>query len=105
MSHPSPAIEATASAPKPRVDRRLASSLGLAQFGGFLVWGSVPTVLLARHLEDIDPRPARLGAFSDRTRSRLGKRAPYLLAGAFIGALALLATAMADAVLTISVAW
>ncbi|WP_344324566.1 MFS transporter [Kitasatospora putterlickiae] len=108
-----------------RVDRRLASSLGFAQLGHFLVWGSVPGVLLAVHLEDLDPgrKEANLalvvglgalvstvvqplwGMASDRTRSRYGKRAPYLLGGAALGALGLLATALADTVLTVTLAW
>jgi MFS family permease len=108
-----------------RIDRKLTASLGLAQLGSYLVWGSAPAVLLAVQLEDVDPshKEANLalviavgalvsmvgqpiwGLASDRTRSRFGGRAPYLLAGAVVGALALLATALAETVLWIAVFW
>lgn len=99
--------------------------MGFAQLGHYLVWGSAPSVLLAVHMEDLDParKEANLalvvglgavvstviqplwGMVSDRTRSRYGRRTPFLLAGAVLGALGLLATALADTVLTIAVSW
>lgn len=108
-----------------RIDRGLAASLGLAQLGSYSVWGAAPGVLLAVHLEQVDPgrKEANLalvvalgalvamvgqpiwGLASDRTRARYGRRSPYLLAGAIAGALALLATALANTVMWIAVCW
>jgi MFS family permease len=125
MTQTSSAVKAPAPEARPRVDRKLATSLGFAQFGSFLVWGAAPAVLLARHLEEIDParKEANLalvitvgavvsvlaqpvwGLFSDRSRSRFGRRAPYVLAGAFLGAVGLIATALSHSVMTVVVSW
>ena len=45
------------------------------------------------------------GQISDRTRSRLGRRAPWILIGAFALALALVGMVFADGVLGITIAW
>ncbi len=45
------------------------------------------------------------GAFSDRTRSRLGRRVPWVLGGVVVGAAALLLLSVADNAILMVVAW
>ncbi|NGN94015.1 MFS transporter [Nocardioides sp. KC13] len=125
MSKTSMATVKPPSGTRVRADKKLASSLGFVQFGHFLVWGSVPSVLLAVQMEDLDPgnKEANLalvvglgalvatviqpvwGMASDRTRSRYGKRTPWLLGGAILAVLGLLAIALGNTVVTIAVSW
>lgn len=78
-----------------------------ANLGLYLLWGAIPTVLLPIQVAGIDPanKVANLavvttsgafaamvaqpmaGAISDRTRSRFGRRAPWLVAGSLVGGL------------------
>ncbi|MGW5517519.1 MFS transporter [Nocardia africana] len=89
------------------------------------LWGSIPGLFLPRQLEILDPagKVANLGmvmsigAFSgmiaapivgqisDRTRSRFGRRAPWMVVGALAGALALIGLAFANSVIAIAIAW
>jgi MFS family permease len=86
--------------------RRLLVWYGVASLGVYLALGSVHGVLLPLQVQAIDPaaKAANLalvtavgalgglltqpvaGLLSDRTRSRLGRRGPWMLAGALIGA-------------------
>ena len=45
------------------------------------------------------------GAFSDRTRSRMGMRTPYILAGSFIGGFAICMLAPAQSMVQIGIFW
>lgn len=45
------------------------------------------------------------GAFSDRTRSRLGRRVPWILGGVVIGAVGLLLLSVADSAVAMILAW
>lgn len=107
--------------------RKLLLWLLPANLGIFVLWGSIPGILLALQVEGIDPDPERklanlavittigafgamiaqpvAGAISDRTRSRFGRRAPWMVAGALIGGLALVGMAFADTIVTIAIAW
>ncbi|WP_106401217.1 MFS transporter [Actinocorallia populi] len=89
--------------------RRLLIWFFLAQLGVFLAIGAVGGILLPLQVEEFDPAdktanlalitvvgavaglvvPPLAGVLSDRTRSRLGRRAPWLLAGAALGAASL----------------
>lgn len=89
--------------------RRLLVWYGLGTFGIWLVVGAVNAVLLPVQLEDLDEgrKAANLGIvtaigalvgmfaqpiaglLSDRTRSRHGRRAPWILSGALFGVIAL----------------
>ncbi|MET0726368.1 MAG: MFS transporter [Leifsonia sp.] len=91
----------------------------------FMLWGAVPGLLLPLQVTALDPanKLANLtvittvgaflamlaqpiaGAVSDRTRSRFGRRAPWLVAGALAGALALIGLAVSNTVFWIAVAW
>ena len=105
--------------------RRLMWWIIPANLGIFMLWGAVPGILLPQQLTllDADNKVANLavvsaiGAFlamvaqpiagqiSDRTRSRFGRRAPWMLLGAFAGALALVGLAFANSLLGIAIAW
>src|SRR5438128_2297474 len=46
-----------------------------------------------------------VGVWSDRLRSRLGRRTPFMIAGALLGMLGLLGIALAPSVLLVGVGW
>ncbi|KQO96612.1 hypothetical protein ASF30_15940 [Leifsonia sp. Leaf264] len=91
----------------------------------FLLWGAIPGVLLPLQIAGIDESNkianltviATLGAFcamlaqpiagtiSDRTRSRFGRRAPWMIAGVLIGGLALIGMALANSLVQIAIGW
>jgi MFS family permease len=94
--------------------------------GIFLLWGAIPSILLPQQIatqfgEDDKVRNlavvATIGAFaamlaqplagqiSDRTRSRFGRRAPWMVLGALAGALALVGLALADTLVGVAIAW
>ncbi|BBH67345.1 MFS transporter [Actinoplanes sp. OR16] len=105
--------------------RRLKFTLFPANIGMFLLWGAIPSILLPLQIEDVDPANkaanlavvATIGAFaamlaqplagtiSDRTRSRFGPRAPWIIAGALIGGLALIGMSLANTLVQIGIAW
>lgn len=96
-----------------------------ANLGVFLLWGAIPGVLLPLQLTALDAenKVANLaiittigalaamiaqplaGTFSDRTRSRLGRRAPWMLGGTLIGVLALIGMAIGNSIVMIAIAW
>src|SRR5215472_14366781 len=110
---PAPAGEPAAAAPastRPPLSgplRLLLWSLFPANLSIFLMWGALPSILLPLQIEHINAhdKAANLaivttigalaamlaqplaGTLSDRTRSRLGPRAPYLVGGALFGGL------------------
>lgn len=93
--------------------------------GIFILWGAIPTVLLPLQVEQLDPvnKVANLaivttigalaamiaqpvaGTISDRTRSRFGNRAPYIVGGAIIGGLALVALGLSSSILMVALCW
>lgn len=105
--------------------RRLLASFLPANLGLYLVWGAIPTVLLPLQVTAIDRADkvanlavvTTIGAFagmiaqpiagmvSDRTRSRFGRRARWLLLGAIVGGLALVGMALATGIVQIVIAW
>lgn len=46
-----------------------------------------------------------IGLWSDRTRSRLGRRTPFMIGGAVLGTVALVGVALAPSVLLLGLAW
>lgn len=106
--------------------RRLMVWILPANLSIFLVWGAVPGILLPQQitltLGEQDKVAnlaivASIGAFvamlaqpiagqvSDRTRSRFGRRAPWILVGALAGGLALVGLAFANSLVGIVIAW
>lgn len=91
----------------------------------FATYAGVIAVLLPAQIEGIDPahKAARLatvtsisslvtlfaqpivGAFSDRTRSRMGRRSPYIVIGAAAGAVLLLGLQGLTSILWITIFW
>lgn len=108
--------------------RRLMWSIVPANIAIFAIWGAVPGILLPQQItlafgEENQINVANLaivstiGAFaamiaqpiagqiSDRTRSRFGRRAPWIVIGALAGALSLVGLALADSLVGFIVAW
>ncbi|WP_245984265.1 MFS transporter [Streptomyces tateyamensis] len=101
------------------------TTLSLANLGVFLGFFTPIQILLPLQLERVDSahKAALLswvtgvgalvamlanplaGALSDRTTSRFGRRRPWILAGALLGALGLLLTAVQHTVLGIAAGW
>ena len=105
--------------------RRLVGFIIPVYIGVYLVIGAVPSLLLPLQVQGIDPahKAANLaiitgvGAFvamiaspiagliSDRTRSRFGRRAPYLVFGSLATGLALVGMGFANGVAQLVIAW
>ncbi len=105
--------------------RRLLWSLLVANFSVFIIWGSVPTILLAFQVQDADPSRKAVnlalitaigalcamiaqpiaGMISDRTRSRFGRRARWMVAGALVGGLALVGMGLATTIVQLLIGW
>lgn len=115
-------------APRPPIRgplRRLLVWIVPANMGIFLLWGAIPNVLLPLQVAGIDPehKIANLavittigafsamvaqpiaGAISDRTRTRFGRRAPWLVLGALVGGISLIGMSIANTVATIALTW
>lgn len=106
-------------------ERRLLGGLLANGVALYAVYGAVPAVLLANLVAQIDPdgKSTALGvisaigavgamlanpiagALSDRTRSRYGRRTPWMAAGALLGGLSLIAVGTASNLVWIAVAW
>jgi MFS family permease len=104
---------------------RLAGWIIPVYVGVYLVIGAVPSVLLPLQVQGIDPHDKAIalalvtgvGAFvamvmspiagllSDRTRSRYGRRAPYLVFGALAVGLALIGLGAGTSIAQLVVAW
>jgi MFS family permease len=105
---------------------KLMVSMFVANLGIFAIWGAVPGILLALQVESVGGggnKAANLaivstvGAFaamiaqpiagmvSDRTRSRFGRRAPWMVAGVLIGGVALVGMGSANTLVQIAIAW
>lgn len=109
--------------------RRLMWWIVPANFGIFVVWGAIPGILLPEQTRQLfgaagdDAVVANLaivstiGAFaamvaqpiagqiSDRTRSRFGRRAPWIVLGALAGGLSLVGLALANSLWGMVIAW
>ena len=105
--------------------RRLLGWIIPANLGIFLIWGAVPGILLPQQvtLIDAENKVANLaivmtisafaamlaqpiaGQVSDRTRSRFGRRAPWIFLGVLAGGLSLIGLAFADSIVGVAIAW
>lgn len=106
--------------------RRLMVWIIPANLGIYLIWGALPGILLPQQITVLFGREdqvanlaivATIGAFaamvaqpiagqiSDRTRSRFGRRAPWILIGSLAGGLSLIGLAFADSLVGVIIAW
>ncbi|MEZ5111729.1 MAG: MFS transporter [Microbacteriaceae bacterium] len=107
--------------------RRLLWWIIPANFAIFLIWGALPGILLPQQITLLDPDPVRkvanlavvmtisafaamiaqpvAGQISDRTRSRFGRRAPWMFLGALAGGLSLVGLAFANSIVGIAIGW
>lgn len=106
--------------------RRLMWWIIPANIGIFMLWGAIPGILLPQQVtllfgegQDVANFAivATIGAFaamlaqpiagqiSDRTRTRFGRRAPWMVIGALAGALALIGLAFANSLVGLIIAW
>ncbi len=111
-------------APKKGI-RRLLIWVLPANISIFILWGAIPGILLPQQITLLDEAnkvgnlaiAATIGAFaamiaqpiagqiSDRTRSRFGRRAPWMMIGVLAGGLALVGLAFASSLWGIVLAW
>jgi MFS family permease len=106
--------------------RRLMIWIIPANLAIFMIWGAVPGILLPQQVTVLFGNGNKveymlivstIGAFaamiaqpiagqiSDRTRSRFGRRAPWMLLGALAGGLALVGLAFANSLVGVVIAW
>ncbi len=95
-------------------------------FSIFLMWGAIPGILLTTQVQNIDPAnvvPHMMivtvagsicamiaqplaGEVSDRTRSKLGRRTPWMVLGTIVGGVGLLGLAISSkSLVMITIAW
>lgn len=123
-------VSITASNPSPKVRlspglTRLFSAIVPLNIAIYFAFGAVLSVLLPLQVQGIDEanKAANLaiitgigavasmvmspiaGLLSDRTRSRFGRRAPWMVSGALIGGLSLIGMGSADTVVQLIIAW
>jgi MFS family permease len=100
--------------------------MALANIAVFGIWGAVPGLLLPTQITNIVGKEASVGAFgliatigafaamvaqpiaglvSDRTRSRFGRRAPWMVAGGLLGGLSLIFMGASNSILQVGIAW
>ncbi|GHJ47236.1 MFS transporter [Catellatospora sp. TT07R-123] len=112
--------------PPVRGMRRLMGWIIPANLGIFMLWGAIPGVLLPQQITVLFGEQdkvanlalvATIGAFaamiaqpvagqlSDRTRSRFGRRAPWMIIGTLAGGLALTGLAFAGTLTGVVIAW
>ncbi|WP_235500393.1 MFS transporter [Leifsonia sp. Root227] len=115
----------TSTASSPSATRRLLPSLAVTSLVLFATYSGLIAVLLPNQVQAIDPankvgnlaivttvsfvftlfaQPI-VGAFSDRTRSRLGRRAPWMIIGAAVGAVFLAGLGSLSSIVWITVFW
>ncbi|MFF2388824.1 MFS transporter [Agromyces sp. NPDC058104] len=106
--------------------RRLLGWIIPANLGIFMIWGAVPGILLPAQITSQFGEADKVtnllivttigsffsmlaqpiaGQISDRTRSRFGRRAPWIFLGSLAGGLALVGLAFADSLVGVVIAW
>jgi MFS family permease len=119
-------IIATESTPpeQPKVSARYIWFMVLAQFGVFMAFITPIAISLAVRLGELAPNNQEylgyitgagavwvmltspfMGIWSDRTRSRLGRRRPFMIGGMIVGVVALFVMATAPSVLVLGAGW
>lgn len=106
--------------------RRLLGWIIPANLGIFMIWGAVPGILLPAQITSQFGEADKVtnllivttigsffsmlaqpiaGQISDRTRSRFGRRAPWIFLGSLAGGFALVGLAFADSLVGVVIAW
>lgn len=106
--------------------RRLLAWVVPSNVAFYLIWGSVPSILLPQQITTLLGEKDKIlnllivttigavaamlaqpiaGQLSDRTRSRFGRRAPWIVVGALAGALSLVGLAFANSLVGFVIAW
>lgn len=120
----SPAVLAAPGDDKPKVSARYIWLLILAQFGAFIAFVTPVAITLAIRVKDLAPDNEEFlgyvlgagsigivifgplfGVLSDRTRSRFGRRRPWMLGGAIVGMIALCVMGTAPSVFVLGIGW
>ncbi|ABK03226.1 major facilitator superfamily MFS_1 [Arthrobacter sp. FB24] len=115
---PAPALDA------PKVSGRYIWLMVLAQFGVFVAFITPLAISLAIRVNQLAPTNQEylgyitgagalavmvtspfLGMVSDRTRTRIGRRRPFMIAGTLLGVISLLVMAYAPSVLILGAGW
>lgn len=115
-THPAPAL--------PKVSARYIWFMVLAQFGVFMAFITPLSISLTIQVNTLAPgHPEHLGyitgagalfvmltspfmgIWSDRTRTRIGRRRPFMIGGMLVGVLALVVMAVAPNVLIVGLGW
>ena len=108
----------------PKVGARYIWLMVLAQFGVFMAFITPIAISLAVRLGELAPNNQEylgyitgagalwvmltapfMGIWSDRTRSRLGRRRPFMIGGMIVGVLSLVVMALAPSVLLLGAGW
>ena len=116
--------EAAAAAGQPKVGARYIWLMVLAQFGVFLAFITPIAISLAIRVQDLAPGHEEylgyitgagalvvmitgpfLGVASDRTRTRFGRRRPFMIVGTALGVLSLIVMALAPTVPILGIGW
>lgn len=119
-----PALAEASVPARPPVGKGYITLVVLATFGAYIALVTPIALSLALRVEELVPGNPQvlgyltgigaivallvtpvIGMMSDRTRSRLGRRRPYLIGGAILGVLALLFVAVAPNIVLLGVAW
>ncbi|MDF2562075.1 MAG: transporter [Microbacterium sp.] len=120
------AVEAGESTPAdlPEVSSRYIWFMVLAQFGVFMAFITPIAISLAVRLAELAPNNQEylgyitgagavwvmvtapfMGIWSDRTRTRLGRRRPFMIGGMAVGVVSLVVMALAPSVLVLGAGW
>lgn len=108
----------------PKVDARYIWLMVLAQFGVFVAFITPIAISLAIRVRQLEPghdeylgfitgagalvvmlTAPLFGTLSDRTRTRLGRRRPWMIGGMLLGVVSLLVMALAPNILTLGAGW
>ncbi|AMB60391.1 MFS transporter [Microterricola viridarii] len=120
------ALEKTADSDgtQPKVGARYIWLMVLAQFGVFIAFITPIAISLAIRVQELAPQNQEylgyitgagalvvmisgpfLGVASDRTRTRLGRRRPFMIVGTLVGVASLIVMALAPSVLILGLGW
>ncbi|MFI6792086.1 MFS transporter [Nonomuraea sp. NPDC050383] len=117
-------MSAPALSPPPKVGPTYISLMVLAQFGVFMALTTPLAISLSIRVAQLAPGQEQylgyltgvgalvplvtgplMGTWSDRTRSHLGRRRPFIIGGALVGVASLIVMALAPSILVLGAGW